>query len=135
MSTDNFPRLRQTKGRNGKALPGLWECDIVRMERDIDGWAAQVPMRQIGETVYWEFRAAHRGGVWVSIGHYRTREDAVRSALILQSGLYVWRMAYSTGDVKVPGLPYRWEAVAEEIAKHPSVTGTGRAAAGREGPR
>ena len=87
------------------------------------GWAAQVPMRPIGQSVYWEFRAASRGGAWVDIGRYRKRADAVRAALLLKSGLYVWRAAHTTDSDLVPGLFHRREDVSAEIAAHPSVNG------------
>lgn len=123
MHTQDAPTLRRSKNRNGRPIPGLWESDVVRMERASTGWAAQVPMRPIGQSVYWEFRAASRGGAWVDIGRYHKRADAVRAALLLKSGLYVWRAAHTTDSGLVPGVFHRWEDVSAEIAAHPSVNG------------
>ena len=120
MSADDSTKLRRSKGRNGQALRGLWECDIVRMERrDEWGWAAEVPLRPIGRTKYREFATGVRGGAWTSIGHYRTRNGALQAAKRLQSGLSVWEPGASAAE----GVMRNWAEVAEEIAADPWVRG------------
>ena len=54
--------LKRTKNPDGKAIPGLWENDVVRMELFDDAWHCQVPMREIGATNFYEFRPLSLGG-------------------------------------------------------------------------
>lgn len=82
--------LKRGRDRHGRPVRGLWECDIVRMEHRDGLWAAQVPMRPLGLGKYWEYATIPRGGSWMSIGNYCTRNGAMHTALQLHSGLCVW---------------------------------------------
>lgn len=118
-----FTALRPTRDASGQVIPRLWDAEGIRLERDERGWYAEVLLREIGSTGYFEFSATDRGGAWRGIGHYRTRRLACLTADRLQSGVYVWRAAYSSGDGRVPGQLYEWATVAHEISTHPSVRG------------
>jgi hypothetical protein len=70
---ESLRALKRSKGSDGKALPGLWESEIVRMEWVDGSWMCEVPMREIGQTRFYEFRPLDMGGKWRSIGSLRTR--------------------------------------------------------------
>lgn len=114
--------LKRSKGSDGKALPGLWENDIVRMELAGEVWHCQVPMREIGESHFYEFRPLEMGGRWRPIGAYRTRAAGCLMAERLRDGTHVYQ-GESRDDVgKIPGYVVAWVEVSADIAAHPSVT-------------
>jgi hypothetical protein len=115
--------LRRSKGKDGKALPGLWESDVVRMERVEGGWQFQVPSREIGKTGYYEFRPLNMEGKWRDAGCRRTRRGCCLSAEKLRSGEYVFKPAYSIDRDPIPAQVIPWSEVTQEIAEHPSVKG------------
>ena len=117
---ESMRTLRRSKGSDGKALPGLWENDIVRMEWYDDVWRCQVPMREIGRTNFFEFRPLDRDGRWHSIGAVRTRAAACLMAERLRDGTHVYKGAYRDEVGKVPGCVVEWAEVSAEIAAHPS---------------
>ncbi|KWU26392.1 hypothetical protein [Burkholderia cenocepacia] len=120
---ESFHNLKRTKGSDGKALPGLWETDIVRMELTDGAWHCEVPLREIGSTYYFEFRPLEMGGKWRSIGTVRRREDACRFAERLRDGTHLYKGERRDDAGKIPGYVVEWAEVAAEIAAHPSVTG------------
>lgn len=112
--------LKRSKGSDGKALPGLWENDIVRMEWFADAWHCQVPMREIGSTHFYEFRPLDLGGRWRSIGAVRTRAAGCLMAERLRDGTHVYQ-GESRDDVgKIPGYVVAWSEVSAEIAARQS---------------
>ncbi|ALS68443.2 hypothetical protein AT395_25215 (plasmid) [Pandoraea apista] len=60
---ESMRALKRSKGSDGKAVPGLWESDIVRMEWFDGAWHCQVPMREIGRTQFYEFRPLAMAGI------------------------------------------------------------------------
>lgn len=116
-------RLKRSKGPDGTAVSGLWECDIARMERVDGAWAFQVPMREVGKTGFCEFRPLSMGGRWRAVGTTASRDAAMMLAQRLQAGTHVYRPSHSDDSGKVPGQVVAWAAVAQEIAAHPSVRG------------
>lgn len=117
---ESLKTLRRSKGSDGKALPGLWETDIVRMEWRVDAWHCQVPMREIGQTNFYEFRPLDRDGKWLSIGNLRTRAAACLLAERLRDGTHVYKGGYRDEVGPVPGYVVEWAEVSAEIAAHPS---------------
>ncbi|MBU9200072.1 hypothetical protein KTD31_01475 [Burkholderia multivorans] len=119
---ESMKTLRRTKGSDGKALPGLWENDLVRMEwTSNEAWECQVPLREIGNSNFYEFRPLELGGRWHSIGAVRTRAAGCLLAERLRDGTHVYQGAYHDDAGKVPGMVLPWTDVADEIASHPSV--------------
>lgn len=120
---NSIPKIRPVKSPDGAILRGLWASDVVRMERDDQGWATEVPLRRIGETRFHEFCALDRGGHWIALGHFRTRASACLAAELLKAGTHVWQREASTGAGRMPGMLQEWAQVAAEISADPSVTG------------
>lgn len=115
--------LKRSLGADGKAISGLWESEIVRMEL-VDGeWRFDVPMREIGKTGYHEFRPLDMGGEWRSVGTVKQRARAVAIAKRLQEGNHVYQSPHTNDTGRVPGQLKAWSEVGAEIAAHPSVTG------------
>ena len=107
-----FKPVKNAKG----VLPGLFECDICRIEKREDGcWRAQVPMRKIGNSQYQEFCSVERGGVWLDIGHYKVKAGALAAAERLHSGVYVWLRPYKDEFGPVPGRLVEFKDAAEAI--------------------
>jgi len=70
-----------------RILPGLYEGERIRCEREPDGiWFAQAKAREIGRTALFE---AHHAGKWVGCGRFRTLEIVESVDEALQSGEYV----------------------------------------------
>ncbi len=115
--------LTRTRNQQGRAIPGLWQNEHVRMEKYDELWRFQVPMREIGRTGYYEFCGLEQGGHWHTIGNRRNRKGCSLSAERLLSGELVLQPAHSTGDGPVPARLLPWTQVSEAIARHPSVTG------------
>jgi len=93
----------------------IFESDICRAERGNDGlWIAEIPMRQIGRSVYKEFRPVALGGHWVRVGGFRTIEDAIACAERFQAGELVYDDAVSRNG-ETPKKVVRFAAVADEI--------------------
>lgn len=110
--------FRAVRGKSGKPLPGLYEADICRVERDQDGlWVADVPMRSIGSSAYMEFRPLSMGGQWIRIGRFKVRADALAIAERLQYGELVFDSAV-TRNGEVPVKLVLFSAVVDEIRKH-----------------
>ncbi|MGY6257317.1 hypothetical protein ACXIVK_28050 [Paraburkholderia caledonica] len=118
---ESMSTLKRSKGSDGKALPGLWECDIVRMEWIDNAWHCEVPMREIGKTRFYEFRPLELGGRWRSIGSLRTRAAACIYAERLRDGTHVYQAESRDDAGKIPGYVIAWTEVAAEISTHPSV--------------
>ena len=112
--------LKRSKGPDGKALPGLWENDLVRMEWSDGAWHCEVPMREIGNTNFYEFRPLVLGGHWLSIGAVRTRLAACLKAEELRDGTHVYQGCYRDDLGKIPGRIVAWPEVAAEIAERQS---------------
>lgn len=115
-------KLKQVKDGEGRPLRGLWESDIVRMEANEGGWLCEVPMREVGSEIgthtgVYEFRSIERGGRWIRVGTYRTRDGGCIVAERLKSGIYVWRAGYTCEDGPVPSAVVEWAEVAEQVAK------------------
>lgn len=107
--------FRAVHDQSGKPLPGLYESDICRVERDHDGlWVADVPMRQIGNSAYMEFRPLDMGGQWVRVGHFKVRRGAMSVAERLKSGELVFDTAVSRNGV-APVKLVQFSAVVDEI--------------------
>lgn len=117
---ESMRALKRSKGSDGKALPGLWECNIVRMEWFDGAWHCQVPMREIGTTNFYEFRPLEMGGRWRSIGSLRTRAAACLYAERLRDGTHVYKPESRDDAGKIPGYVIEWTEVSAEIAAHPS---------------
>lgn len=115
--------LKRTKDSKGRALPGLWENDIVRMELVEGLWHFQVPVREIGKTGYFEYRPLAIGGQWRTAGVRRTRAGCCISAEKLKSGETVLQPAAGSREDRIPARVHPWADVAQEIAEHPSVKG------------
>lgn len=110
--------FRAGRSKEGKALPGLWESDICRVERDQDGlWVADVPMRNIGKSAYMEFRPLAMGGQWVRIGRFKARADAMTIAERLQYGELVFDSAV-TRNGEAPVKLVLFSTVVDEIQKY-----------------
>lgn len=93
----------------------IFESDICRAERGNDGlWIAEIPMRQIGRSVYKEFRPVALGGRWVRVGRFRTIEDMTAFAERFQGGELVYDDAVERNG-SVPNRIVRFAAVADEI--------------------
>jgi L-lysine 2,3-aminomutase len=104
-------KFSKVRDENGHGIPGLYTSEICRVER-VDGlWKAQVTLRQIGVTPYYEFRPIASGGVWKSIGSYRAKDSAMHNAEHLVSGVFVWQVAC----VNEPGRMVEFKDVVEEI--------------------
>jgi len=114
--------LKRSKGTDGKALPGLWENDIVRMELSDEVWHCQCPMREIGDSHFYEFRPLDLGGHWISIGTVATRAYGCMLAERLRDGTHVYKGPGRDNMGKVPGSVAPWTEVSAEIAAHPSVS-------------
>ncbi|ODP34985.1 hypothetical protein A9762_12405 [Pandoraea sp. ISTKB] len=119
---ESLRMLKRSKGSDGKALPGLWESDIVRMEWVDGAWHCEVPMREIGKTHFYEFRPLELGGKWRSIGALRTRAAACMYAERLRDGTHVYQGETRDDVGKIPGYLVAWSEVSAEIAAHPSVS-------------
>ena len=119
---ETFRTLKKYRSpRDNRPVPGCWEGEGVRLEKDPDkGWAIQVRLKEIGTTRYHEY-SSH--GLWMHVGHYKTREVACRAADLLKAGTHVFRPAHSFNGTPMPDMLYRWENVKVEIGTHPSVTG------------
>ena len=114
-------KLKRSKGPHGDAVSGLWEGDIVRMEAVDGGWLCQVPMREIGSEIgkhtgVYEFRSLDRGGKWMRVGVYRTRDGGCIVAESMKSGEYVWQTGYTDETGPVPSALVKWVEVAELVA-------------------
>jgi hypothetical protein len=116
-------RLKPARGADGRTVPGLWESDVVRMERVDGGWCFQVPARQVGQTNYLEFRPVAIGGKWRDAGWRKTRAACCHAAEKLKAGICLIKPAHGRGEDRVPAVLVDWTDVAEEIAQHPSVKG------------
>lgn len=116
-------KIKPTRDKDGKVIPGLWESDVVRMERFDGGWYFQVPAREIGRTNYFEFRPLALGGVWRNAGWRKSLAACSFAASKLQDGLCVIKPAHGQGVDRVLAEMIDWTDVAEEIAQHPSVKG------------
>ena len=104
--------VRDDKG----VLPGLFKCDICRIEMRDDGWwRAQVPMRDIGNSQYREFCPIERGGAWMDFGSYKVKAGALAAAERLQSGVYVWLRPYKDEFGLVPGRLVEFKDAVEAI--------------------
>ena len=126
-------KFRTVRGKSGKALPGLYESDICRVERDHDGlWVAEVPMRRIGKSAYMEYRPLTMGGHWVRIGRFEVRSGAMATAERLKYGELVFDSAIIRNGIE-PVKLVLFSSVADEIrnveidsdAKHRSPSGAG----------
>lgn len=112
--THKLKAVRDAKG----VLPGLFACDICRIERRDDGWwRLQVPMRDIGNSRYREFRDLALGGVWMEMGSVRTKGAAIAAAERPQSGEYVWRRPARDEIGHLPGCLVPFSDVTAEIAR------------------
>lgn len=102
---------------DGKRLAGCWETDIVRVERESeDLWRAWVPLRQIGQSRYYEARPLAMGGTWRKIGCYIKRIGAYHAAERMFAGEFVWRSGWTEGDgEKIPAGMFEWSEAAQEI--------------------
>lgn len=118
---ESLRALKRSKGSDGKALPGLWESEIVRMEWVDGSWKCEVPMREIGQTRFYEFRPLDMGGKWRSIGSLRTRAAGCLYAERLRDGTHVYQAESRNDAGKIPGYVVEWAEVSAEIAAHPSV--------------
>jgi hypothetical protein len=116
-------RLKASRDKDGKVIPGLWESDIVRMERFDGGWYFQVPAREVGRTNYFEFRPIAMGGKWRNAGWRKSLAACSYAAAKLQAGLCLIKPAHGRGDERVLPEIIEWADVAAEIANHPSVKG------------
>lgn len=116
-------RIKPSRGADGKVIPGLWESDVVRMEKFDGGWYFQVPARQIGQTGYYEFRPLEMGGAWRNAGWRKSLAACSYAANTLRAGERVIKPAHGRGEDSVPVQLIEWVDVAEEIAQHPSVKG------------
>jgi hypothetical protein len=94
--------LKRSTDADGKAVSGLWERDILKIEAVPGGWELSVPMRRIGETNFFEFRPAAYGGKWEIAGVVRTRDHACIVAERMQAGTHVMRSAYRDTEGMVP---------------------------------
>lgn len=111
-------KFRAVRGKSGTALPGLYESDICRVERDQDGlWVADVPMRSIGNSAYMEFRPLAMGGQWVRIGRFKVRAGALAIAERLQYGELVFDSAV-TRNGEAPVKLVLFSTVVDEIRKY-----------------
>ncbi len=99
---------------DGKAISGLYESEICRIERTSDGWCAEVPMRRIGNSAYFEFRPLNLGGHWVRIGTFRIRAGAMHTAQQLKDGELVFDTAVSRNGIE-PIRLVRFTAVQDSI--------------------
>lgn len=107
--------FKMCRDEQGKAIPGLWISEICRVER-IDGlWRAEVPMRAIGKSRFYEFRPVDMDGQWRSIYSYRVREDAMQIAERLQSGVWVWQKSHFDEFGRVLGRLVKFADVVDEI--------------------
>lgn len=107
--------FRAVRSQSGKPIPGLYESDICRVERDQDGlWVAEVPMRHIGKSAYMEYRPLAMGGQWVRIGRFKVRAGAMAAAERLQYGDLVFDAAV-TRNGKKPVELVLFSSVADEI--------------------
>jgi len=122
--------LKRTKGRDGTALPGLWEGENVRMEMDQGYWQFQVPTREVGQTGYYEFRPISMGGKWRTVGWRKTLDGCIAASERMMSGEMLLRPATGRGDDRIEAHLVPWSEVAAEIAVHPSVRGDTPATAG-----
>lgn len=117
-----MPRaLMRSKDKSGRVVPGLWENDLVRMEKVESLWCFQVPCREIGRTGYFEFRPLDMGGKWRTAGYRKTREGCAICAEKMLAGEVVLKPASGTGDDHTPAGVFLWQEVAREVADHPSV--------------
>ncbi len=108
-------KLRAVKDAQG-VLPGLFECDICRIEKRDDGWwRTQVPLRTIGNSSFSEFRSLDRGGVWMDIGAFKVKALAVAAAERLESGVYVWQHPARNELGRIPGQIVEFKEAAEAI--------------------
>lgn len=119
----NQIRIKPVRGMDGKVIPGLWESDVVRMEKFDGGWYFQVPAREVGKTDYFEFRPLSLGGKWRSAGWRKSLAACSYAASKLQEGLCLIKPAHGTGVDQVPAQLVDWSEVSDEIAQHPSVKG------------
>ena len=104
------------KDKSGKAIAGLWESEICRVERVEELWAAQVPLRRIGASYYYEYHPSASGGAWQSIGSYRTRKSAMHNAELLVAGNHVWEPAIRIVDGEaMPARMVLFKDVVDEI--------------------
>lgn len=108
-------RLVRVKNKDGVMIPGLWECDSVKLEAVNNGWACYVPMRRIGDTNFFEFRSLGIDGVLTFIGTYRTKDDCCIIAERLQRGTHVL-------NTTIPQSVVRWCDFSFEIARRTSKT-------------
>lgn len=100
---------------DGAALSGVYESDICRVERNPNGlWVAEVPMRPIGRSAFYEFRPIALGGKWTRIGSFRTRDGAMTLAEKLRDGELVYDSAV-TRNGHEPVRIVRFAAVVDEI--------------------
>lgn len=114
-------KLKRSKGPHGESVSGLWEADIVRMERVDGGWLCEIPMREVGSEIgkhtgVYEFRSLDMGGKWIRVGKYRTLDFCCIAAERMKSGAYVWRSGYTDEIGPVPGMMVLWADVAELVA-------------------
>lgn len=115
--------LKRSRDTAGHVIPGLWEGDIVRMEKIDDLWCFQVPCREIGATGYFEFRPVSVGGKWRTAGYRKTLQGCCLGAEKMQAGETVLRPTSGSGVDRVPAHVLSWSEVSAEIAAHPSVKG------------
>ena len=85
---------------DGEAIAGLYESEICRFERTPTGWCAEVPMRRIGNSAYFEFRPLNLGGHWVRIGTFRIRAGAMQTAQQLKDGELVFDTAVARNGIE-----------------------------------
>lgn len=108
-------KFRAGRNKEGKALPGLWESDICRVEMDQDGlWVAEVPMREIGKSAYMEFRPLAMGGQWTRIGRFKARAGAMQTAERLQYGELAFDSAITRNGIE-PARLVLFSAIADEL--------------------
>lgn len=110
--------FRSVRDKSGQPLPGLYESDICRVERDSDGlWVADVPMRHIGNSAFMEFRPLAMGGQWVRVGRFKVRRGAMSVAERLKSGELIFDSAVSRNGV-APVKLVQFSAVVDEIRQY-----------------
>ena len=112
-------KFRAVRDKSGKLLPGLYESDICRVEREQDGsWITEVPMRQIGGSAFMEYRPLSMGGQWVRIGRFRVRAGATSIAERLRYGELVFDSSVSRDGEKTVVRLVQFAAVIDEIRKY-----------------